>query len=113
LVTVELDDQEQRDIGHKARAAVLDAVRALGGEGTRREILQRALRDGGFTERELSAAPPTNVSDKHENFVAYRLSWTLTNPKRDGLLVSDLPRTRPALDHRSSRRRGRPLTLRR
>lgn len=85
-VTVELEDREQREVGRKARVAVLDAVRTLGGRGTRREILATASRDGGFTERELKALAPEHAREKYKTFVEYRLSWSLTNLKSDGLL---------------------------
>jgi restriction endonuclease Mrr len=86
LVPIELDAQEQRDVGRKARAAVLEVIKTLGGEGTRREILEQALQAADFTKRELAAAAPVNGREKHETFVHYRLSWTLTNLKHDGVL---------------------------
>lgn len=85
-VPVELDEQERREVGRKARAAVLCAVQALGGQGARQDILERALSGGEFTSRELGAAAPDTAQAKYATYVEYRLSWTLTNLKRDGLL---------------------------
>ncbi len=82
----ELDARERRAVRFKARAATLDAIRALGGEAERRAIVERALADGGFTRRELAASPPPAASVKFASMVDYQLSWALTNLKRDGLL---------------------------
>ena len=82
----ELNDAERREVGRKARVAILEVIKALGGEGTRAEILSRAAREGGFTARELGAAAPETARDKYELFVEYRLSWALSNLKREGLL---------------------------
>lgn len=85
-MTVELDDGERRALRLKARAATLEALRALGGEARREEIREHALADGGFTPRELRAAAPEAVADKFEGLVEHQLSWSLTNLKRDGLV---------------------------
>jgi hypothetical protein len=85
-MAIELEAHEQREVGRKARLAVLDAVKALGGEAMRRSILERAILEGGFTDRELAARPPERAREKHETFVHYRLSWALTNLKGEGLL---------------------------
>jgi len=82
----ELDARERRAVRFKARAAALDALRALDGEAERRAIIQRALADGGFTRRELAAPPPPAAAVKFASMVDYQLSWALTNLKRDGLL---------------------------
>jgi hypothetical protein len=85
-VGVELDEREQREVGRKARVAVLAAVGDLGGEGQRHAILEIARRGGGFTEDELAASAPKQWQSKYPTYVGYRLSWTLTNLKREGLL---------------------------
>ncbi len=70
----------------KTRLAVLEAVRALGGQGARAEILELALRNGGFSADELAPGAPERAGAKHATFVEYRLSWELSNLKREGLL---------------------------
>lgn len=75
----ELDERERREVGRKAREAVLVALRALGGEATRHCVLERARCDGGFTDRELTAPAPMRG---YPTFVDYRLSWALSNLKR-------------------------------
>jgi restriction endonuclease Mrr len=82
----QLDDDERRELRRKARQATLDALQGLGGTSTRAEIRERALADGGFTPRELAAAPPTAAAEKFERAVDHRLSWALTELKRDGLV---------------------------
>lgn len=85
-VSPELDDRERRALRLKARTATLAALRGLGGEAARDEILAIALADGGFTARELTASPPPARAVKFARMVDYQLSWTLTNLKRDGLV---------------------------
>ncbi len=82
----ELNERERRDLRRKARTATLAAIRALGGEAHRTEIVQRAVLDGGFTARELGAPPPPAAAVKHARMVDYQLSWALTNLRRDGLV---------------------------
>lgn len=85
-MTTELDDAERKALRRKTREATLEALRALGGDATRQAIVERALADGGFTPRELAAAPPEAKADKFSRLVDYQLSWALTNLKRDGLV---------------------------
>jgi hypothetical protein len=85
-VVIELDEEERREIERKVRAATLDALQALGGEGTRQDITERALKDAKFTARERAAAAPETAQPKHATFVEYRVSWALTNLKHDGLV---------------------------
>jgi hypothetical protein len=85
-MSIELGKDERRALTQKARVAVLNAVRALGGQGTRREILDLAVRDGGFSDGELAVPAPERPGVKPLSYVAYRLSWELSNLKRDGLL---------------------------
>ena len=85
-MSIELGKDERRALTQKTRAAVLNAMRAAGGEGTRREILNRALRDGGFSAEELAAPAPERAGGGQLSYVAYRLSWELSDLKRDGLL---------------------------
>jgi Mrr restriction endonuclease-like protein len=85
-MSIELGKDERRAIARKARVAVLDAVRALGGEGLRRDILDRARRAGGFSAAELAAPAPERAGGNQLSYVEYRLSWELSNLKRDGLL---------------------------
>ena len=74
------------DIRSRCRAAVLEALEEMGGQGMRREILARAERLAGFSREDLALLPPERVRDKHRRLVDYQLSWTLTNLKRDGVL---------------------------
>ena len=85
-VTSDLDEGERRELRRKVKTATLDAMRFLGGEARRSEILERALADGGFTPGELTAQPPEAYASKFERFIDYQLSWALTNLKRDGLV---------------------------
>jgi restriction endonuclease Mrr len=78
---------ERRALTQKARVAVLDAVRALGGEATRKDILDRALSHGGFTAEELAVAVPDRNGKDH-GFVESRLAFELSNLKREGLLTN-------------------------
>ena len=83
---VELDARERRALRRRARTAVLNALESLGGEADRREIVERAIADGAFSERELNAAPPPTKTGQYARQVDYELSWALTNLKREGLL---------------------------
>jgi hypothetical protein len=81
-----LNDSEKRQLRRKARAAILKALRDLGGEARRQELIARALADAGFTARELAACPPRGARAQYERLVDQELSWLLTNLKRDGLI---------------------------
>jgi restriction endonuclease Mrr len=83
---VHLDDAERRELRGKARKATLNALSAFGGEATRASVIERALADGGFTPRELAAAPPEAAGEKFDRAVDHELAWVLTNLKRDGLV---------------------------
>lgn len=83
---IPLNLNERRALGNKARTATLRALHALGGGAQRGTIREWALAHGGFTERELEAPPPENAIGKYRCAVDHRLSWTLTNLKREGLL---------------------------
>jgi restriction endonuclease Mrr len=85
-MTMFLNYPERRALRRKARAAVLNALTALGGDARREAIVERALTDGGFTTRELAAAPPEAAGGKYARMVDHDLSWALTNLKRDGLV---------------------------
>ncbi len=82
-VKPELTTAERRELRRKARLAVLDALRAMGGEGTRGAVIARALQLGGFSVRELAAPSP---AAKYPHMIAHDLSWALTDLKRDGLV---------------------------
>jgi hypothetical protein len=81
-VTTSLDDAERRALRQKARTAMLDALRALGGDARREAILERALADGGFTPRELAAPPPEAAGEKYARLVDHDLSWALARCSR-------------------------------
>src|SRR5690348_12118748 len=76
---------ERRALTQKARGAVLDAVRALGGEAARKDILDRALSHGGFSADELALVVADRAGREH-GFVASRIAFELSNLKREGLL---------------------------
>ena len=82
----QLGVDERRALAQKTRLAVLDAVRALGGEGTRAEILDRARADQRFTVEELALPAPQAEGKKPQSFVESRLHWELPSLKREGLL---------------------------
>lgn len=81
-----LDDNERRVLRLKTRKAALEALRALGGEAQRREILAWASSHGGFTERERTAPAPEKAAHKYPNALDHQLAWVLTNLKRQGLV---------------------------
>jgi hypothetical protein len=86
FMSICLNDSEKRQLRRKARTAILNALRDLGGEARRQELIARALADAGFTGRELAACPPRGARAQYERLVDQELSWLLTNLKRDGLL---------------------------
>lgn len=83
-----LDDNERRVLRLKTRKATLEALRALGGEAQRREILAWASSHGGFTERERMAPAPAKAEHKYSNAVDHQLGWVLTDLKRQGLVTN-------------------------
>lgn len=85
-MTAPLNLSERRALREKARTATINALYAFGGEAQRSEIKKWALDNGNFTLRELEAPPPERADPKYQGAVDHRLSWTLTNLKRDGLL---------------------------
>lgn len=85
-MSTDLDARERRELRRKARAATLEALEALGGEGQRAVIHEVALASGGFTPRELAARPPGRPQNSYERLVEQQLSRTLTELKRDGLV---------------------------
>jgi restriction endonuclease Mrr len=85
-VSKPLNNTERRILRQKAQAATLDALRVLGGEAQREAIREWALAHGGFSARELAAAPPESAAGQYPRLVDHQLSWALTNLKRDGLL---------------------------
>jgi len=81
-----LDDNERRVLRLKTHKAALEALRVLGGEAQRREILAWASSHGGFTERERTAPAPAKANHKYSNALDHQLGWALTNLKRQGLV---------------------------
>jgi hypothetical protein len=80
----QLDASDRRALRKKARAAILEALKELGGESTRHAVLTEAMSRGGFTMKELSATKL--VRGRLQRLVDYELSWSLTNLRRDGLV---------------------------
>jgi len=87
-VTTGLTERERRELRRKARAAVVDALTGLGGEGDRDAIVERAVANGGFSARELAAAPPPRAAKKYTRSVDRDLDLALTALSRDGLVDS-------------------------
>jgi 5-methylcytosine-specific restriction endonuclease McrA len=85
-MSTDLEDAERRELRLKSRAATLEALQHLGGEARREAIAERALADGGFTPRELSARPPEPAAHKFDRLVDHQLAWALTQLRRDGLV---------------------------
>lgn len=85
-MTASLTDSERRLLRHKAQTAILGALTSLGGDARREAILTRALADGGFSAREMEAAPPERAREKYSRLVDHELSWALTGLRRDGLV---------------------------
>jgi restriction endonuclease Mrr len=83
---VQLDDDERRALRRKARAAALEALRVLGGEGSRAAVRGHVMANAGFTERELAAAPPEAAGEKYGSLVEHSFAWALTGLRRDGLV---------------------------
>jgi hypothetical protein len=67
---------------------ILAALEELGGKGMRRAIIARAVELGRFSEGQMQV-PATH--GRYPSHVEYRLSWALTNLKRDGLVVNPGP----------------------
>ena len=79
---------DRRFLAEQCKLATLEAVTALGGRATRAEIRERALRDGGFTAKQL-AVPGPPKKPQYPRMVDYYLSWSLTWLKKGGLLHSE------------------------
>lgn len=67
------------------KAAILEALRELGGQGTRAEIVDLAERLGRFSDAERRTPPPPTKSQYH-SYLAYCLSWAITALRRDGAI---------------------------
>lgn len=111
----ELDEDEARILGRKAREATLEALRALGGEAHRSAIRDRALEHGDFTSRELAAPAPQRARRKHDRAVEEKLSFAPGDLEKKGLverlgggvwrLASALPQPLSLVDAVPSRQR--------
>ena len=77
---------------------------AVGGEGTRRDILARAEYLAEFTPEELALTPPKTARREYARLVDQKVSWALTDLKRQGALENprwshwQIPRAAPAPD---------------
>ena len=67
-------------------AAIVDALRSLGGVGDREQIVERAVAEGGFSADQLRVQRPPSKVGVYPTYVAYRLSWALTELRRDGVV---------------------------
>jgi hypothetical protein len=79
---------DRKFLAEQCKLATLEAIRSLGGRASRNEIRDRALRDGGFTEKQLALPGPPR-RPQYPTLVAYYLSWSLTWLKKEGQLVSE------------------------
>jgi hypothetical protein len=86
LESAVLSDEDRRVVRQKARAAVLVALRGMGGEAHRRALLARAAEIGNFTAAEFAAPVPEAAGEQYDRLVDHALSWSLTDLKRDGLV---------------------------
>jgi hypothetical protein len=66
--------------------AIVRSLESLGGEAYRDDIIARALELGGFTREQLAVPPPPSKVGIYPTYVAYRLSWALTELRRDGVV---------------------------
>ena len=76
----------RQDLRARARTAVLESLRQLGGEAERPAIIEHASRAGAFTASEL--AQPGPPSKPGQTRVRYDLSWALSELKREGLVTN-------------------------
>src|SRR6185312_13026304 len=79
---------DRKFLAEQCKLATLEAIRSLGGRASRNEIRDRALCDGGFTEKQLALPGPPS-KPQFPTMVAYYLSWSLTWLKKEGQLVSE------------------------
>jgi hypothetical protein len=69
------------------RCLILEALTELGGRATRRDVTDRALQLGGFSDDQLAVPPPPS-HPQYANQIEYRLSWAMTDLKRIGEVVN-------------------------
>ena len=62
---------------------MVDALRSLGGIADRSVLVDRALSVGKFTADQLQVPPPPSKVGVYPSYVAYQLSWALTELRRD------------------------------
>lgn len=87
----QLSKDERRALRYQARRAILDTLRGLDGSADRATILNRALLEGGFSDRQLQARSLRLRRGKQERLVDHDLSWALSDLKRGGLLENPAP----------------------
>ncbi len=66
-------------------AAILAALSDLGGRGERPQIVERAHELGTFSDAERATPSPPSKQN-YPSYLAYSLSWSLTNLKKSGLV---------------------------
>jgi restriction system protein len=79
---------DRKFLVEQCKLATLEAITSLGGRASRAEIHDRALRDGGFTEKQLALPGPPR-QPRYPTLVGYYLSWSLSWLKKDGELVRE------------------------
>jgi len=75
---------------HKCERAVLEALEALGGDADRASITRKAAQSDQFTAAESrTPAPPSK--GQYVTYLSYRLSWSFTALKNQGLVENYRP----------------------
>lgn len=72
---------------HEMVPLVLAALDALGGEAHRRDIVDKALELGEFSDEQMAVAPPPSQVGRYETKIHYHLAWALHLAKREGRLA--------------------------
>lgn len=64
--------------------AVLLALKALGGSGDNKQILERVVKDLKLTDLQIN-----QIHSGSRTELAYRLAWARSNAKKKGLIISN------------------------
>ncbi len=86
---VEIDLPQAREL----TSVIVEALKQLGGQAERREIIETAARIGPFTD-EPRAEPShaTRANANHESELHHRLSWAMSHARIAGEIESVRPR---------------------
>jgi hypothetical protein len=86
------DDIPDKETCHDA---IIRSLESLGGEAYRDDVIARALELGSFTPEQMAVPPPPSKDGIYPTYVAYRLSWALTELRRDGVVLLVQPIVEP------------------